>query len=528
MTENYCGYESVECDSSGIKENSENNGDQENQEAIHKNRSKEVKGEAFNSIVAENEAGYESLECDSARVNEYTETNNNEEDVNNSNVVIILNGESSERLLEPSLSESFRSVPVAGENAWWPRKLMSYMGPGALVAVGYMDPGNWSTDVAGGSAFGYKLLFVVLLSSMIAAFLQCLAAKLGIVFGRDLAQVCRDNYSERISFVLWIIMEIAIAATDLAEIIGSAIALNLLFSLPIVAGICITAADILLVLFLKGSQIRTIEKLITTLVFIIGISFIIELSYSRPKAVDVLSGYVPDASLITNTEMLFVGVSIIGATVMPHNLFLHSSLVLTRASRLDREGQKEAIRYATIDSCISLFGAFFVNSSILIVAAAAFYKHGYHDVASLQDAYHLLSPVLGAKLASIVFGVGLLASGQSATFTGTFAGQIVMEGFINMKLSPMYRRMLTRMLAIVPAVIIVSVSGEEAVNGLLIVSQIILSFALPFAMFPLVQFTCNKDMMGPLVNEWYIKWIAYLSLIIITCLDAFLIVDSFM
>ena len=441
---------------------------------------------------------------------------------------IVISGESSDRLLEPSLSESYRSVPVACENSSWLKKLMSYMGPGALVAVGYMDPGNWSTDVAGGSAFGYKLLFVVLLSSMIAAFLQCLAAKLGIAFGRDLAQICRERYHERIGILLWIIMEIAIAATDLAEIIGSAIALNLLFSLPIVAGICITAADILLVLFLRGSHIRTIEKLITILVFIIAISFIVELSYSHPKAADVLLGYLPDPSLVTNSKMLFVGVSIIGATVMPHNLFLHSSLVLTRASRLDYEGQKEAIKYATIDSCVSLFGAFFVNSSILIVAAAAFHTNGYNDVASLQDAYHLLAPALGAKIASIVFGIGLLASGQSATFTGTFAGQIVMEGFVDIKLPPAYRRMLTRILAIVPAVIIVSVSGEEAVNGLLIVSQIILSFALPFAMFPLVQFTCNKDMMGPLVNEWYIKWIAYSCLVIITCLDVFLMANSFL
>ena len=323
-------------------------------------------------------------------------------------------------MLEPSLSEAFRSIEVPGEHTICWKKLLSYLGPGALVAVGYMDPGNWSTDLAAGSAYGYRLLFVVLLSSLIAMFLQCLAVKAGVGYSRDLAQICRDNYSSTISTFLWLIMETAIAATDLAEVIGGAIAFKLLFGIPLVGGILMTAADVLIVLFMRGSHIRTIEAIILVLVLIIGVCLVVELSYSKPAVLDVLLGFLPRTEIVTGEGMLFVSIGIIGATVMPHNLFLHSSLILTRASRTDAQGQIEAVRYATFDTIMSLFYAFFVNAALLIVSASAFYVNGYTDIATLQDAYHLLQPVLGGKGASILFGTALLASGQSATFTGNF------------------------------------------------------------------------------------------------------------
>lgn len=428
-------------------------------------------------------------------------------------------------LLDASLPESYRSISVDG-TSWW-QKLLSFSGPGALVCVGYMDPGNWSTDIAGGSAYNYSLLSVILLSSLIAIFLQALSAKIGIVSGRDLAQICRDNFSYRITFCLWLIMEIAIAATDLAELIGSAVALNLLFGLPIIAGVCITAFDVVLILFLQRGNIRVVEVMIILLVSLIAICFFIELVYSDPVIADVASGYIPSSRLFSDPNMLFVAISIIGATVMPHNLFLHSSLVLTRDSRPDREGKKEHIRYAVIDSSIALTGAFFVNSSILIVAAAAFYKNGY-EVDDIGSAYKLLDPILGGSGASVLFAIALLASGQSSTFTGTFAGQVVMEGFIQLKIPMTLRRVITRSLAVLPALICVALMGDKAVNQLLILSQVILCFALPFAVLPLVYLSSDKVVMGEYVNHIVVKVVAYLVFALITLLNSYLVVVSIM
>jgi len=331
---------------------------------------------------------------------------------------MLKSSESSTPLLEPSLPEAFRSVEIPEDGSTWLKKLASYAGPGAMVASGYMDPGNWGTDLAAGSTFGYRLLFVVLLASFIAVFLQRLAVKAGIAFGRDLAQICKDNYSRRYSTFLWVVMEIAIAATEVAEVIGGAIAFKLLFGIPVVAGILLTAADVLIILFMRGSHIRTIEGIMFALVTVIGVCLIIELAYSQPNMEEVLLGYLPHSAMITNSEMLYVTISVIGATVMPHNLFLHSSLVLTRANRPDEKGKVEAVKFACYDTYVSLFYAFLVNSAIVVVAAAAFHINGYDDVATLEDAYQLLDPVLGGKVASVLFGIALLASGQSATFTG--------------------------------------------------------------------------------------------------------------
>eukprot|EP01041_Mallomonas_annulata_P000464 gene464-867_t len=392
-------------------------------------------------------------------------------------------------------SESYRAVPVADQDATFWTKLRCYIGPGVLVAVGYMDPGNWSTDIAAGSLYNYKLLAVIFISYLIGLLLQALTVKLGITLGRDLAQACRDSFPPKVTFLLWIIIEAAIAATDLAEVLGSAIALKLLLNIPIVFGVCITVLDVLLLLFLQRGKIQLTEIFIFFLISTIAICFLINLIYSEPDPLSIISGYVPSTSLVTNTDMLYVGLGILGATVMPHNLFLHSSLVLTRASRKDEEGKKEAIKYGIIDSTISLTGAFFVNSAILVLAASTFYKNGYYDVASIEDAYYLLDPVLG-KGASILFGIALLASGQSSTFTGTLSGQIVMEGFLSIRLPPYLRRLITRLLAVIPALIVVSIMGEEAVNDLLVLSQVILSITLPFGIFPLVFLTSDKNKMG--------------------------------
>lgn len=428
-------------------------------------------------------------------------------------------------LLDASLPESYRSVSVVGTSFW--QKLLSFSGPGALVCVGYMDPGNWSTDIAGGSAYNYSLLCVILFSSLIAIFLQALAAKLGIVVGRDLAQLCRDRFSFKYSFGLWLVMEVAIAATDLAELIGSAVALNLLFGLPIIAGVCITAFDVVFILFFQRGNIRLVEVMIILLVSLIALCFFIELVYCNPVLKDVATGFIPTSQLFTDSNMLFVGISIIGATVMPHNLFLHSSLVLTRDSRPDQEGKKEHIRYAIIDSCIALTGAFFVNASILIVAATTFYSNGF-EVDDIGSAYMLLDPVLGGSGASILFGIALLASGQSSTFTGTFAGQVVMEGFIQLKIPMTLRRIITRGLAVVPALVCVAVMGDKAVNQLLIISQVVLCFALPFAVLPLVYLSSDPDIMGVFVNNLGVKVLAYLIFAMITVLNSYLVVVSFL
>mmetsp|Transcript_33445 Transcript_33445/g.34082 ORF Transcript_33445/g.34082 Transcript_33445/m.34082 type:complete len:503 (+) Transcript_33445:275-1783(+) len=431
-----------------------------------------------------------------------------------------------EPLLRPSIPESFRSIRVAAADAAWWQKLYSYAGPGILIAVGYMDPGNWSTDMAGGSLYNYDLLFVILLSSLCAMFLQSLTVRLGVSTGRDLAQLCRENYPDFVAYCLWFIFEVAIAATDLAEVIGSAIGLKLLFGIPLVAGVCLTVFDVLLVMFLYRGKMRVIESLVAFLVSVITICFVVEMVYSRPDVKELLHGYIPKARLITDPGRLFIGIGIIGATVMPHNLFLHSSLVLTRASRTDVEGQREAIKYATIDSCINLVGAFFVNCFILIVAASAFHKNGIYDVASLEEAYHMLDNVLGKKAASVLFGVALLASGQSSTFTGTFAGQIVMEGFLNFRMGPMARRITTRTIAIIPALLAIIIGGDRQVDNLLILSQVILSFALPFAVFPLVQFTSEPSMMGVFVSNNEEKCLAYIVFVILSVLNVYLLVTG--
>src|SRR3954471_15846566 len=350
----------------------------------------------------------------------------------------------------PSLAEVYRSVPVERAGTW--RKLLAFAGPGYLVAVGYMDPGNWATDLAGGSQFGYTLLSVILLSNMMAVLLQGLSSKLGIVTGRDLAQACRDHYSRPVSFALWVMCELAIAACDLAEVIGSAIALNLLFGIPLAVGVALTALDVLLVLALQKRGFRLLEALVIALVALIGGCFLFEIILARPQIAAMLGGFVPHADVVRNPQMLYISMGILGATVMPHNLYLHSSIVQTRRYEMSAEGKREAVRYAFLDSTIALTFALFINAAILIVAAATFHRSGRNDVAEIQDAYKLLTPLLGVGGASTIFALALLASGQNSTLTGTLAGQIVMEGFLNLRLRPWLRRLITRLIAIVPAI----------------------------------------------------------------------------
>ena len=400
-----------------------------------------------------------------------------------------------------SLPEAHRSVGVpAGVGHFW-RKLAAFAGPGYLVAVGYMDPGNWATDLAGGSAFGYTLLSVVLFSSLMAMLLQALTAKLGIVTGLDLAQACRNHYSRPIRILLWLLCEVAIAACDLAEVIGTAIALKLLFGIPIVFGVCITAADVVLLLLLHGQGFRKLETFVIALLIVITGCFAVELILSQPNMAAVARGFVPTTQVMTNPAMLYVAIGILGATVMPHNLYLHSSLVQTRRFERTEAGMREAVKFATIDSTAALFIAFFINTAILILAASAFHAHGRTDVGDIQDAYHLLSPMLGAGVASLLFVTALLASGQNSTVTATLAGQIVMEGFVDIKMAPWARRLLTRMLAIVPAVVVAIIYGDSGTTRLLIFSQVVLSLQLPFAVVPLVQFTSSRKFMGNFANS---------------------------
>jgi manganese transport protein len=407
------------------------------------------------------------------------------------------------------------------------RKLLAFAGPGFLVAVGYMDPGNWATDLAGGSKYNYTLLSVIMISNLMAILLQALSLKLGIVTGRDLAQACRDHYSRPVSFLLWIICELAIAACDLAEIIGSAIALNLLFKIPLIYGVCITALDVLIVLFLQNKGFRYIEALVITLIVVIGGCFAWELIASRPDLLGIAKGFVPSAQIVTDPGMLYIAIGILGATVMPHNLYLHSSIVQTRKYELNAEGKRQAIKFATIDSTLALMFALFINAAILIVSAATFYTRGRNDVAEIQDAYQLLSPLLGVTGASTLFALALLASGQNSTLTGTLAGQIVMEGFLNIRLRPWLRRLLTRGIAIVPAIIVVSISGEKGTTNLLVLSQVILSLQLSFAVFPLVMFTSNKLKMGEFVNGHTVKVLAWFVAVVIASLNAWLLVQTF-
>jgi manganese transport protein len=400
----------------------------------------------------------------------------------------------------PSLPEAHRSIPILS-TASWLRKLFAFAGPGYLVAVGYMDPGNWATDIGGGAKFGYQLLSVVLISNLMAMFLQALSAKLGIVTGRDLAQACREHYSRRTSFLLWIACEIAIAACDLAEVLGSAVALQLLFGLPLLAGVVITALDVLIVLALQGRGFRLIEAFVVTLILTIAACFAYELLIARPIWMDAARGFVPHMVILRNREMLYIAIGILGATVMPHNLYLHSSIVQTRAFGSGVRDKREALRFAYIDSNFALGIALFINAAILVLAAAAFHTRGMHDVAEIASAYKLLSPVLGASLASTIFACALLASGQNSTLTGTLAGQIVMEGFLDIRLKPWLRRLITRAIAIIPAVLVIAIAGEEKVTWLIILSQVVLSFQLPFAVIPLVQFTSDRKKMGAFSNS---------------------------
>jgi manganese transport protein len=403
------------------------------------------------------------------------------------------------RASSPSLPESYRSVPIQAGASFF-RKMIAFAGPGYLVAVGYMDPGNWATDLGGGSRYGYTLLSAVLISSLMAIFLQALSAKLGIATGRDLAQACREHYSRRTTAVLWVLCEIAIAACDLAEVLGSAVALKLLFGLPLLAGVLLTGFDVLLVLALQGRGFRVLETLVITLIMTIGACFAYEIFFARPLWIEAARGFLPTVQILKDREMLYLAIGILGATVMPHNLYLHSSIVQTRAFKLDVEGKREAIRFATLDSTLALGFSLFINAAILVLGAAAFHVRGMNDVADISQAYQLLTPVLGVSFASVLFAAALLCSGQNSTLTGTLAGQIVMEGFLHWRLRPWLRRLITRSMAIIPAAIVIGVMGEGRTTSLLILSQVILSFQLPFAVVPLIQFTGDRSKMGEFTN----------------------------
>ena len=425
-----------------------------------------------------------------------------------------------------SLPEVHHSVVVPKTASFW-RKLLAFSGPGFLVAVGYMDPGNWATDLSGGAQFGYSLLAVVMVSNLMAILLQHLCIKLGIATGRDLAQACRDHYSTPTVWFLWILCEIAIAACDLAEVVGSAIALQLLFGIPLVWGCVITAADVLAVLFLQTKGFRYIEALVITLIAIIGACFAAELFFSKPSLTGVMLGFVPSRDIIANHEMLYLAIGILGATVMPHNLYLHSSIVQTRKIEQTPEGKREAIKFATIDSTVALTLALFINAALLILAASAFHWSGHQDVAAIQDAYKLLTPLLGVGGASFLFAVALLASGQNSTLTGTLAGQIVMEGFVNIRLRPPLRRLLTRLIAIVPAVCVIGIFGESKTTQLLVASQVVLSMQLGFAIWPLMRFTGEKTKMGEFVNPLWIKILGWTTAAVVILLNVKLLFDTF-
>ena len=425
-----------------------------------------------------------------------------------------------------SLPEVHRSVVVPGTALFW-RKLIAFSGPGFLVAVGYMDPGNWATDLAGGARFGYALLSVVMISNLMAILLQHLCIKLGVATGRDLAQACRDHYSTPTVWALWILCEIAIAACDLAEVVGSAIGLQLLFGIPLVWGCIITALDVLAVLYLQTKGFRYIEAIVITLIVMIGSCFAAELIFSRPSIVGVALGFLPGPGIVTNQEMLYVSIGILGATVMPHNLYLHSSIVQTRKFEQTPVGKREAIKFATIDSSLALMFALFINAAILVVSAAAFHWSGHKDVAEIQHAYKLLTPLLGVGAASILFAVALLASGQNSTLTGTLAGQIVMEGFLNFRITPWLRRLITRLIAIVPAVLVISIFGEGKTTELLIASQVALSMQLGFAVWPLMRFTSEKAKMGEFANRLWIRILGWTVAWIIIVLNVKLLMDTF-
>ena len=424
-----------------------------------------------------------------------------------------------------SLPEVHGTIEIPVSGGFW-KKFLAFAGPGYLVAVGYMDPGNWATDIAGGARFGYTLLSVIMLSNLMAILLQSLSARLGIASGRDLAQACRDAYSRQTTYALWFVCEIAIAACDLAEVLGAAIALQLLFGIPLLWGVCLTATDVFLVLYLQNRGFRYVEAIVVTLILGIASCFAIELWMARPDIGLLATGLIPRAEIVRNPEMLYISIGILGATVMPHNLYLHSSIVQTRKYGDSVEAKREAIRFATIDSTVALMSALFINGAILVMAAAVFHGTPHEDVADIGDAYLLLDPLLGATVASTLFAVALLFSGQNATLTGTLAGQIVMEGFLNIRLRPWLRRLITRLIAIIPAVIVIAISGEEGSGPLLVFSQVVLSLQLPFAIFPLVQFTGNPRMMGSFAIKFWVKAVAWPVCIIIAALNVYLLYQT--
>jgi manganese transport protein len=427
--------------------------------------------------------------------------------------------------VQPSLPEAYRSIAVPTNASFW-RKVMAFSGPGFLVAVGYMDPGNWATDLAGGAKFGYSLLSVIMISNLMAILLQHLCLKLGVATGRDLAQACRDHYSKPTVWFLWVLCELAIAACDLAEVIGSAIGLQLLFGIPLVWGCVITVADVMVVLLLQNRGFRYIEALVVTLILTIGGCFLVELILAKPDMGGVMSGFIPRLEILKNSEMLYIAIGILGATVMPHNLYLHSSIIQTRKFEQNSAGKAEAIKFGTIDSPFALMFALFITAAILILAAAAFHGKGHEKVGEIQEAFHLLDGVLGVTFASTLFALALLASGQNSTLTGTLAGQIVMEGFLNIRLRPWLRRLITRAIAIVPALIVIGIYGESKSTELLVASQVCLSMQLGFACWPLMRFTGDRAKMGEFVNPWWIKLLGWTITLVIIALNVKLLVDT--
>lgn len=425
-----------------------------------------------------------------------------------------------------SLPEAFASIRVPQDDTHWMRRFLSYVGPGYMVSVGYMDPGNWATDLQGGARFGYTLLSVILLSNFMAILLQALSARLGIATGLDLAQACRQRFHPVLNFFLWVVCELAIIACDLAEVIGTAVALQLLFHIPLLAGALISSLDALLVLFLMNRGFRYLEAFIIALLGIIALCFTVQLIAAAPPLAAVFAGMKPSLSIVTNSQMLYIAIGIIGATVMPHNLYLHSSIVQSRAYERTERGRKDAIRWATWDSSIALMLALFINAAILIVAAAAFHTTGHQDVAEIQDAYHLLSPLLGLGMASTLFALALLAAGTNSTVTGTLAGQIVMEGFLHLRLPHWARRLLTRGLAIVPVVIGIVLYGNSSVGQLLMASQVVLSMQLPFAVIPLVLFVSDRKLMGGFVISRPLVFCSWLVAAIILVLNFKLLYDT--
>ena len=423
--------------------------------------------------------------------------------------------------LRKSLSEVNSSIDTTQGKGW--RKLLAFLGPAYLVSVGYMDPGNWATDIAGGSRFGYALIWVLLMSNLMALLLQSLSARLGIVRQLDLAQASRSSYNRGVNFCLWILAEIAIAACDLAEVLGMAIGLQLLFDLPLLWGVSLTVLDTLLLLFLQSYGIRKIEAFIIALVAIIGGAFLIEMFLAKPNFPELAKGFIPS---IPNDQALYIAIGIIGATVMPHNLYLHSSLVQTRRIQRTDRGIWTSIKYNFIDSAIALNAAFFVNAAILVLAASTFFKAGLYEVEDIQDAYKFLSPMLGTQWASMLFGIALVAAGQSSTITGTLAGQIVMEGYLNLRIAPWLRRLITRLIAIIPAFIVILVYGEEETGALLIFSQVILSLQLGFAIIPLIHFNSDKEKMGKFVIKPWVKIAAWLIAVVIVTLNVKLVLQE--